>query len=315
MIELIDINKSYKLSNGKVIRALDNVNFCIQQGSMVGLIGMNGAGKSTLVKILSGILIPDSGICKLDGNIPYINREKNAKNIGVMFGQKSQLWWDLPLKNTFEVLKIIYDVEDKNYVSMMNYLIEKFELDEFLQQPVRTLSLGQRMRAEIACILLHHPKIVFLDEPTIGLDIMIKNKIRDALIQYNQEYKTTFIITSHDMKDIEKLCNQLVILDSGKILFDGPTEKFYQVYKKETIIKCQIFEDAKEIKKLLFNKYDNLSISDENQNLIIKVDSNSQLSPVIIKYLASIATINKLEISDNTLEDLISQIYHEKKAL
>ncbi len=314
MIELIDINKSYKLSNGKVIRALDNVNFCIQQGSMVGLIGMNGAGKSTLVKILSGILIPDSGICKLDGNIPYINREKNAKNIGVMFGQKSQLWWDLPLKNTFEVLKIIYDVEDKNYVSMMNYLIERFELDEFLQQPVRTLSLGQRMRAEIACILLHHPKIVFLDEPTIGLDIMIKNKIRDALIQYNQEYKTTFIITSHDMKDIEKLCNQLVILDSGKILFDGPTEKFYQVYKKETIIKCQIFEDIKEIKKLLFNKYDNLSISDENQNLIIKVDSDSQLSPVIIKYLASIATINKLEISDNTLEDLISQIYHEKKA-
>lgn len=208
----------------EVIQALDDVNFTIDDGEMVGYIGPNGAGKSSTIKILSGILTPDSGTVLVDGRVPYKNRIEHVRQIGVVFGQRSQLWWDVPVIDSFMLLKDIYSIPDFEYRQNLEELTELLNLAELLRSPARQLSLGQRMRCEIAASLLHSPQILFLDEPTIGLDAVSKLAVRDFILKRNASYGTTVILTTHDMQDIEALASRIILIGKGRILMDGTLE-------------------------------------------------------------------------------------------
>lgn len=205
----------------EIIHALNDVSFTIRDGEMVGYIGPNGAGKSSTIKILSGILTPDCGTVLVDGRIPYKNRIKHVKEIGVVFGQRSQLWWDVPVIDSFELLKDIYSIPDPRYQQSLEELTELLNLAELLRSPARQLSLGQRMRCEIAASLLHRPRILFLDEPTIGLDAVSKLAVRDFILNQNKTHGTTVILTTHDMQDIEALASRIILIGKGRILMDG----------------------------------------------------------------------------------------------
>lgn len=205
----------------EVIHALRDVSFTIHDGEMVGYIGPNGAGKSSTIKILSGILTPDSGTVLVNGRVPYKNRIAHVREIGVVFGQRSQLWWDVPVIDSFELLKDIYSIPQPVYQQSLEELTELLDLKELLRSPVRQLSLGQRMRCEIAASLLHRPRILFLDEPTIGLDAVSKLAVRDFIRKQNREHKTTVLLTTHDMQDIEALASRIILIGKGAILMDG----------------------------------------------------------------------------------------------
>ena len=208
----------------ETVHALRDVSFTINDGEMVGYIGPNGAGKSSTIKILSGILTPDSGTVLVDGRIPYKNRKEHVSRIGVVFGQRSQLWWDVPVIDSFELLKDIYSIPDTQYKDSLEELAELLNLGEILRTPARQLSLGQRMRCEIAASLLHRPKILFLDEPTIGLDAVSKLAVRDFIRKQNLAHGTTVILTTHDMQDIEALASRIILIGKWQILMDGTLE-------------------------------------------------------------------------------------------
>ncbi len=240
MIEVQDLRKTFKVARREAgfgqavkalfhreytyVHALDGVSFRIGDGEMVGYIGPNGAGKSSTIKILSGILTPDSGKCLIDGRIPWKSRQKHVKEIGVVFGQRTQLWWDVPVVDSFELLKEIYAIPTEVYKKNVDQLTELLDLAQLLRTPARQLSLGQRMRCEIAASLLHRPRILFLDEPTIGLDAVSKLAVRDFIKRLNQERHTTVLLTTHDMQDIEALASRILLIGKGKILLDGSLE-------------------------------------------------------------------------------------------
>lgn len=208
----------------ETIQALSDVSFTIGDGEMVGYIGPNGAGKSSTIKILSGILTPDSGSCLVNGRVPWKNRIRHVQEIGVVFGQRSQLWWDVPVIDSFELLKDIYSIPEEIYQANKEELTERLALSEIIRTPARQLSLGQRMRCEIAASLLHSPKTLFLDEPTIGLDAVSKLAVRDFILKQNELHGTTVILTTHDMQDIEALTKRIILIGKGKILMDGALE-------------------------------------------------------------------------------------------
>ena len=210
------------------IHALDDLSFTIRDGEMVGYIGPNGAGKSSTIKVLSGILTPDSGQCLVNGRTPWKDRVAHVKEIGVVFGQRTQLWWDVPVADSFELLKEIYTVPAAIYRENLEELTQLLDLGDLLRTPVRQLSLGQRMRCEIAASLLHSPKILFLDEPTIGLDAVSKLAVRDFILRLNRERGTTVLLTTHDMQDIEALASRVLLIGRGKILLDGTLEDIRQ---------------------------------------------------------------------------------------
>lgn len=240
MITMEHVCKSYKIAKRNAgfkeackalfrreteeIRALSDVSFQIDDGEMVGYIGPNGAGKSSTIKILSGILVPDSGNCIIDGRSPWKNRVEHVRQIGVVFGQRSQLWWDIPVIDSFELLKEIYSIATPDYKRTLEELTELLQLQELLRTPTRQLSLGQRMRCEIAASLLHNPKLLFLDEPTIGLDAVSKLAVREFIKKQNAEHGTTVILTTHDMQDIEAIANRVILIGKGRILLDGTLE-------------------------------------------------------------------------------------------
>lgn len=203
------------------IHALDDISFTISDGEMVGYIGPNGAGKSSTIKILSGILTPDSGTCLVNGRVPWKERIQHVRDIGVVFGQRSQLWWDVPVTDSFELLKDIYSIDPALYQKNREELTELLDLSDLLRTPARQLSLGQRMRCEIAASLLHSPRVLFLDEPTIGLDAVSKLAVRSFIRQLNETHHTTVILTTHDMQDIEALASRILLIGKGKILMDG----------------------------------------------------------------------------------------------
>lgn len=240
MIVMEHISKTYKVAKRNAgfqeaykslfrrdyeyIHALDDVSFTIEDGEMIGYMGPNGAGKSSTIKILSGILTPDSGTCLIDGRVPWKNRIEHVRNIGVVFGQRSQLWWDIPVIDSFELLRDIYSVPKELYKKSLDELTELLQLSELLKTPTRQLSLGQRMRCEIAASLLHAPKILFLDEPTIGLDAVSKLAVREFVQRLNREHGTTVILTTHDMQDISALAQRIILIGKGRILMDGTLE-------------------------------------------------------------------------------------------
>lgn len=251
MIELSNICKTFKVAKRNAgfkeaakalfhkeysyVHALDNVSFKIQTGEMVGYIGPNGAGKSSTVKVMSGILTPESGSCVIDGLTPWKSRREHVGHIGVVFGQRSQLWWDVPIIDSFELIRDIYKVDAACYKRNLDELTQTLELSEILKTPARQLSLGQRMRCEIAASLLHDPSILFLDEPTIGLDAVSKLAVRDFIKKLNREKKTTVILTTHDMQDIEALTERILLIGKGKILLDGTLEQLKERYEGHTL--------------------------------------------------------------------------------
>ena len=256
LIEVKDLCKTFKVSkrnNGlkaavksfinreyEIVNALKNVSFNIKEGEMVGYIGPNGAGKSTTIKIMSGILYPDSGKCVINGRTPWKDRKNHVKDIGVVFGQRSQLWWDVPVIDSFQLLKDIYKVPQTEYEKNINELIELLNLGDIVKTPTRQLSLGQRMRCEIAASLIHNPKILFLDEPTIGLDSISKIAVRDFIKENNKERKTTVILTTHDTQDIDALTKRIILIGKGQVLLDGNLddlkEKFNSTKVEEVVV-------------------------------------------------------------------------------
>ena len=234
-------NRKYEIK-----KAVDDVSFSIKRGEIVGFVGPNGAGKSTTIKVLSGILYPDAGDVNIKGYIPYKQRKQYVKNIGVVFGQKSQLNWDLPLIESFELMKFIYKIPQETYEKNLKLFSELLDMEDFINQPVRQLSLGQRMRGDIVAALLHSPEIVFLDEPTIGLDVVAKEKIREFIRYINEKEKTTIIFTTHDMQDIEKVCDRLIIIDKGKRIYDGSIEQIKNKYANFKTVEILLENDEKE---------------------------------------------------------------------
>lgn len=297
-------------------KAVDNISFEIEDGEIVGYIGANGAGKSTTIKMMTGILSPSSGTISINGLIPYEDREKNAKDIGVVFGQRTQLWWDLPLSETFSLLKDIYDVNDKDYKERMEFLNEVLEINEFILSPVRTLSLGQRMRADLAAALLHNPKIIYLDEPTIGLDVVVKEKVRSAIKEINKKYGTTVILTTHDLNDIEELCNRIIIIDNGIKIYDGSLSDIKDSYGYITTIEVQV----KSLKgNENFDINNEMNISKENlemkvleNKIIIRFNRNFTNQAEIISKIISKFDILDFSIIETSIEEIIKKIYRKE---
>lgn len=270
MIEVNGIKKYYKVAkrdkgitssvkhlfhrNYQVKKAVDDISFSIKKGEIVGFIGPNGAGKSTTIKMLSGILYPDEGKLQINGYIPYKQRKQYVKNIGVVFGQKSQLHWDLPLIESFELMKYIYKIPQDLYEENLEKFTKLLDMENFINQPVRQLSLGQRMRGDIVAALLHSPEIVFFDEPTIGLDVVAKEKIREFIKYMNETEQTTIIFTTHDMQDIEKVCDRLIIIDEGKKIYDGTIDGIKNKYANSKTIEILLENGEKEVKTFDINK-------------------------------------------------------------
>ncbi len=286
--------------------AVNNVNFTINDGEIVGYIGSNGAGKSTTIKMMCGILSPTSGSVKIEGVEPYNNRMKVAGKIGVVFGQKTQLWWDIPLIESFKVLQQIYRVSDEDYKERMDFLSKTLGLDEFLTQPVRTLSLGQRMRADLAASWLHNPKILFLDEPTIGLDVWVKEKIRKAIKVMNEKYNTTVILTTHDMQDIENLCSRIIMIEKGEIIYDGAIEDIKHHFGNIRTIVLTLKEKPDENKLNTFN--DKASYEWKDEKLYIKFDADELEVKNVVNYAFGELNAQDMQISEINIEDVVKSI-------
>lgn len=291
------------------VKAVDGISFDIEQGEIVGYIGANGAGKSTTIKMMCGILYPTEGIVTVNSMNFDDNRQLINKEMGVVFGQKTQLWWDIPLIETFKILKSIYEVPDDEYNERFEYLCDLLDMKPFLTQNVRSLSLGQRMRADFAAALIHSPKIVYLDEPTIGLDVLVKDKIRSAIKELNKKYNTTVILTTHDMKDIEELCNRIIIIDKGRILYDGSLANIkYRFGNTKTVFVPKNVELDREE---MIARFDKISFEEHEGRTGIKFSVDEIDLDDVLMYLISTYHVKDLQIEDISIEDITKQLYEK----
>ena len=295
----------------KVIRAVDNVSINIEQGDIVGYLGPNGAGKSTTIKMMTGVLEPSSGEILVSGNEPYKNRTKNAQRIGVVFGQRTQLWWALPLIESFKILKDIYQISDKDYEDMLKLYKSLVDIEDLLHKPVRQMSLGQRTLSDILAAFLHNPKIVFLDEPTIGLDVSMKAKIRTLIKALNKEKNTTVILTTHDMGDVDALCRRIVIIDKGKMLYDNDIEHLKGFFGSYRTLKIRGEEDIKSQEELLKNILPEFSISSDDEWISILVDEEKTAVVDVLNTIQKNLKLKDMQLEEISTEEVIKKIYEE----
>lgn len=321
IIEVKDLVKTYKIiekEDGikgyfknlmrpkyKELTAVNNISFNIEEGELVGYIGENGAGKSTTIKMLTGLLTPTFGKVVVNGIIPNEKRIENNKNIGAVFGQKTQLWWDLPVIESFKLIKRMYKIPENEYRKNLKKFTEILDLEDLLEKQVKNLSLGQKMRCEIAATFLHNPKIVYLDEPTIGLDVFVKENIRKFIKDINKEKKTTVILTTHDLKDIEDVCDRIILLDKGQIIYDGEKQKFKDTYGKYVVAEFIINSKNKNISNL-----DNATILEENEkSLKVKFMHDETTIVKLMNEISSYCKIEDVHIKESELEDILKEIY------
>lgn len=299
--------KSFIKREYRIVRAVNKVSFSIKKGEIVGYIGPNGAGKSTTIKMLSGILKPDEGIINIMGMDPTVDRIKYVKEIGVVFGQKSQLWWDIPAEDSFDLLKDIYKIPDDEYEKNKQELVKILHLEEIIKSPVRQLSLGERMKCELVASLLHSPKILFLDEPTIGLDAISKVIVRDFIKKINKLKKITVILTTHDMADIESLTDRLIMIGHGKKLYDGSVKDIKKKYSNEKIVEV-IYEGI--LKDKIVN--DKIDILEESQGLIrMKIDTRKIMVSDIVRKYSEVCEIKDINVIETGIDDIIYKLYKE----
>ncbi|KQC47182.1 MULTISPECIES: ATP-binding cassette domain-containing protein [Geobacillus] len=296
------------------IRAVDGISFAVRQGEIVGYIGENGAGKSTTIKMLTGILTPTSGRIVVNGMNPHKEREKFVRTIGVVFGQRSQLWWDIAVQESFRLLKKVYRVPDEQYRRHMGEVIEMLDIGPLLDKPVRKLSLGQRMRCEIAAALIHNPPLLFLDEPTIGLDVLVKLNIRQFLKQLNERYGTTILLTTHDMSDIEALCERVIMLDEGKIIYDGSLGQLKEKWGQGKRISFTFVEEAPlvALQELTTGLDVNWKQGEQPNVWVAHVPSGGV--PEVVSRVAARYPLQDIHIHEVPTEEIIRNIYQEGAA-
>lgn len=327
MIEVKNVTKSYKILERKpgligAIKALIKrkyydkqavkpISFSVEKGEMVGYIGFNGAGKSTTIKMLCGILTPDTGEIKVNGIIPYKNRQENAKNIGAVFGQRTQLAWDIPVRESFELLKHVYEIPETKYQEMLHLFEDVLDLGTLMPLPVRQLSLGQKMRCELAAAFLHQPSVVFLDEPTIGLDIDVKAKIRSFIKEMNKKLDATVVLTTHDMQDIEELCERIIIIDKGSIIYDGDLQDLKDRFSYNRILSLELEEHAMFEIPVSIQNYIAIQKSEAENTSHVELSFHTKYvsSEFVLSELARHNKISDLTISNPKLETIIKDLY------
>jgi ABC-2 type transport system ATP-binding protein len=286
--------------------AVEGVTMQLDEGELVGYIGPNGAGKSTTIKMLTGILVPTSGEVRVAGLVPYLERKRNARNIGVVFGQRSQLYWDLPLIESFELLRAIYSIPRDRYKKNLAEFIELLEMADFLNTPVRQLSLGQRMRGDFAAAMLHDPRIVYLDEPTIGLDVVAKEAIRTFIARVNSGRGTTFILTTHDLADVERLCRRIVLIDKGRVIYDGAIEHIKEQYGTHRTLVVELSEDYPS-----FFVEGGEFESRVGATVRVRFDRSTISADQLIRRVTEAYSVNDVSIEEPELESIIRRIYVE----
>lgn len=319
-INVTDISKDFKIAKNKpgilgaiqmlfhkeyeVKHAVKDISFEIEKGEMVGYIGPNGAGKSTTIKMLCGILTPTAGEITVNGIIPYKNRKENARQIGVVFGQRSQLFWDLPISDTFELYRRLYDVDKKRFEKNKNWFIEILQMQDFLEQPVRQLSLGQKMKANLAIAMLHDPEVLYLDEPTIGLDVMSKRALRESVKLMNLEKKTTVILTTHDMGDIEAVCERLILIDHGEKLFDGELSGFKKHYEDSFSIRMEFSDTVPE-----WTERQGFCLEKRKENfIVVRALPPLQLKDALLTLIQEFNPSN-VSVKEQDIEEIIAEIF------
>jgi ABC-2 type transport system ATP-binding protein len=286
--------------------AVDDVSFSLEAGELVGYIGPNGAGKSTTIKMLTGILVPTSGLVRVAGIEPHTHRQQNAQNIGVVFGQRSQLYWDLPLRESFALLRSIYDIPRDRYEANLTAFSELLDLERFMSTPVRQLSLGERMRGDFAAALLHEPPVVYLDEPTIGLDIVAKEAIREFVAAMSRDRGTTVILTTHDLADVERLCRRIVLIDEGRVIYDGPLEKLRERYGTHRVLSVEFAENYGEI------AVDGAEVvRREAMTADLRFDRRAVSAEAIVRRVMEKYAIADIAITEPDIETIVRRIYTE----
>jgi ABC-2 type transport system ATP-binding protein len=321
MIVFQNINKTYRVAKRQaglgnaikalfsreyeLVHALNEVSFTIKDGEMVGYIGPNGAGKSTTIKIMCGVLTPDSGECVINGRTPWKERVPHVREIGVVFGQRSQLWWDVPVIDSFELIRDMYKVDEKLYKNNLEELAHLLDLEELLITPARNLSLGQRMRCEIAASLLHNPKILFLDEPTIGLDAVSKIAVRQFIKKLNAEHGTTVILTTHDMQDIEALTERILLIGKGRILLDGRFDELKKRASERKTLVVKYRGNAPEIST-------GMALTEAKEgHLVIALNPSILSVSDAIAHLAAQTELLDVSVSDISAEEMVAALYKE----
>ncbi|WP_329004729.1 ATP-binding cassette domain-containing protein [Kribbella sp. NBC_00709] len=299
----------------EITRAVNGVNFEVEPGELVGYLGPNGAGKSTTIKMLTGILTPTSGVCRVAGLEPSHDRARNARNIGVVFGQRTQLWYDLPLRDSFEVLADLYDLDRSAYRQRIGLFTELLDLSDFLDTPVRSLSLGQRMRGDLVAAMLHEPSILFLDEPTVGLDVVAKARLTEFIAETNRADGTTVVLTTHDMDDVERLCRRIIVIDSGTVLYDGDLSRLKERFMPYRFLVLTLAERS-------IRGVTNMPYATEvetsavgavlpypDRSVVLRFDPREITTPELIARASQAYQVDELSIVDPRLTDVIAQLY------
>ncbi|WP_274364067.1 ABC transporter ATP-binding protein [Paenibacillus thermotolerans] len=289
--------------------AVNGIDLTIHEGETVAYVGPNGAGKSTTIKMLTGVLVPTSGKVVVDGLVPSEKRIQNAKKIGVVFGQRTQLWWDLPLTESFSLLKDIYEIPQHVYKENMDRFVELLGMEDFLHLSARKISLGQRMRADLAAALLHNPKIVYLDEPTIGLDIAVKERIRTFIKQLNKEQGTTVMLTTHDLEDIEDICRRLVIIDQGRIIYDGELQAVKDLFARDRTIHFQVEHPIPNLHSIV-EQLHGVSLEQEEGNAFSIRFNRFQISAgEVAGHIMKHGSVSDFRIDEPKIEHVIRKVY------